>query len=128
MHLVSHIQAQLAPEMDCFDVLRATFPAGTLTGAPKVRAMEIIDELEPSRRGPYGGAVGYFSFSGNMDFCITIRTMMIKDGQVFVQVGAGIVADSDPEAEYQETISKAAGMMQAIRLAESGFEMKNGGS
>ena len=128
MHLVSHIQAQLAPEMDCFDVLKATFPAGTLTGAPKVRAMEIIDELEPSRRGPYGGAVGYFSFSGNMDFCITIRTMMIKDGQVFVQVGAGIVADSDPEAEYQETVCKAAGMMQAIRLAESGFEMKNGGS
>jgi anthranilate synthase component 1 len=128
MHLVSHIQAQLAPEMDCFDVLRATFPAGTLTGAPKIRAMEIIDELEPSRRGPYGGAVGYFSFSGNMDFCITIRTMMIKDGQVFVQVGAGIVADSDPESEYQETLSKAAGMMQAIRLAESEFEMKNGGS
>jgi anthranilate synthase component I len=121
MHLVSHIQAQLAPDMDCFDVLKATFPAGTLTGAPKVRAMEIIDELEPSRRGPYGGAVGYFSFNGNMDFCITIRTMMIKDGQVFVQVGAGIVADSDPAAEYQETLSKAAGMMQAIRLAESGF-------
>jgi len=128
MHLVSDIQAQLAPERDTFDVLKATFPVGTLSGAPKVRAMEIIDELEPSRRGPYGGAVGYFSFSGNMDFCITIRTMMIKDGQVFVQVGAGIVADSDPETEYQETLSKAAGMMQAIRLAESGFEMKNGGS
>jgi anthranilate synthase component 1 len=128
MHLVSDIQAQLVPERDAFDVLKATFPAGTLSGAPKVRAMEIIDELEPSRRGPYGGAVGYFSFSGNMDFCITIRTMMIKDGQVFVQVGAGIVADSDPETEYQETLSKAAGMMQAIRLAESGFEMKNGGS
>lgn len=122
MHLVSDIQAQLAPERDAFDVLKATFPAGTLSGAPKVRAMEIIDELEPSRRGPYGGAVGYFSFSGNMDFCITIRTMMIKDGQVFVQVGAGIVADSDPETEYQETLSKAAGMMQAIRLAESGFD------
>jgi anthranilate synthase component 1 len=128
MHLVSDIQAQLAPERDAFDVLKATFPAGTLSGAPKVRAMEIIDELEPSRRGPYGGAVGYFSFSGNMDFCITIRTIMIKDGQVFVQVGAGIVADSDPETEYQETLSKAAGMMQAIRLAEAGFEMKNGGS
>jgi anthranilate synthase component 1 len=125
MHLVSDIQAQLAPERDAFDVLKATFPAGTLSGAPKVRAMEIIDELEPSRRGPYGGAVGYFSFSGNMDFCITIRTMMIKNGQVFVQVGAGIVADSDPETEYQETLSKAAGMMQAIRLAESGFEMKH---
>lgn len=122
MHLVSHIQAQLAPEMDCFEVLKATFPAGTLTGAPKVRAMEIIDELEPSRRGPYGGAVGYFSFSGNMDFCITIRTILIREGKVFVQVGAGIVADSDPDAEYQETVNKAAGMMQAIHLAESGFE------
>jgi len=128
MHLVSDIHAQLEPERDAFDVLKATFPAGTLSGAPKVRAMEIIDELEPSRRGPYGGAVGYFSFSGNMDFCITIRTMMIKDGQVFVQAGAGIVADSDPETEYRETLSKAAGMMQAIRLAESGFEMKNGGN
>jgi anthranilate synthase component 1 len=90
--------------------------------------MEIIDELEPSRRGPYGGAVGYFSFSGNMDLGITIRTMMVRNGQVFVQVGAGIVADSDPETEYQETLSKAAGMMQAIRLAESGFTLKNGGS
>ncbi|MFH1079210.1 MAG: anthranilate synthase component I [Pseudomonadota bacterium] len=138
MHLVSDIQAQLAPDRDAFDVLKATFPAGTLSGAPKVRAMEIIDEMEPSRRGPYGGAVGYFSFSGNMDFCITIRTMMVKDGRIYVQVGAGIVADSDPETEYHETISKAAGMMQAIRLAESGFdalvnsrktvEMKNGGS
>jgi anthranilate synthase component 1 len=128
MHLVSDIQAQLAPERDAFDVLKATFPAGTLSGAPKVRAMEIIDELEPSRRGPYGGAVGYFSFSGNMDLGITIRTMMVRNGQVFVQVGAGIVADSDPETEYQETLSKAAGMMQAIRLAESGFTLKNGGS
>jgi anthranilate synthase component 1 len=121
MHLVSDIQAQLRSGLDAFDVLRATFPAGTLSGAPKVRAMQIIDELEPSRRGPYGGAVGYFSFSGNMDFCITIRTMMIRNGRISVQVGAGIVADSDPEAEYQETINKAAGMMQAIDLAESGF-------
>jgi anthranilate synthase component 1 len=127
MHLVSHIQAQLASDSDCFDVLKATFPAGTLTGAPKVRAMEIIDEIEPSQRGPYGGAVGYFSFTGNMDFCITIRTMMIKDGQIFIQVGAGIVADSDPHAEYQETWNKAEGMMQAIRLASSGFELNNGG-
>jgi anthranilate synthase component 1 len=123
MHLVSSIQAQLAPGRDAFDVLKATFPAGTLSGAPKVRAMQIIDELEPSRRGPYGGAVGYISFSGNMDMGITIRTMMVKSGEVFVQVGAGIVADSDPETEYQETLSKAAGMMQAIRLAESGFEV-----
>jgi anthranilate synthase component 1 len=123
MHLVSAIQAQLAPGRDAFDVLKATFPAGTLSGAPKVRAMQIIDELEPSRRGPYGGAVGYFSFSGNMDLGITIRTMMVRDGRIYVQVGAGIVADSDPETEYQETLSKAAGMMQAIRLAESGFEV-----
>ncbi len=123
MHLVSDIQAQIAPQKDCFDVLRATFPAGTLSGAPKVRAMEIIAELEPSRRGPYGGAVGYFSYDGNMDFCITIRTMLIRDGKVFLQAGAGIVADSDPEAEYKETLGKAEGMVQAVRLAESGFEL-----
>ena len=123
MHLVSNIQAQLAPGKDCFDVLRATFPAGTLTGAPKVRAMEIIDELEPARRGPYGGAVGYFSFTGNMDLCITIRTMMLKNGNIYIQAGAGIVADSDPDSEYRETVSKAEGMLQAIRLASSGFEI-----
>ncbi len=123
MHLVSNIQAQLAQGKDGFDVLRATFPAGTLTGAPKVRAMEIIHELEPTRRGPYGGAVGYFSFTGNMDFCITIRTIMLKDGRIYIQAGAGIVADSDPDAEYRETLNKAEGMMQAIRLAASGFEI-----
>jgi anthranilate synthase component 1 len=122
MHLVSLVQAQLAPGKDAYDVLRATFPAGTLTGAPKVRAMEIIAELEPSRRGPYGGAVGYFSYGGNMDFCITIRTMLIRDGKVFLQAGAGIVADSDPETEYRETLGKAEGMVQAVRLAEGGFE------
>ena len=123
MHLVSHIQAQLASGKDAFDVLKATFPAGTLTGAPKVRAMEIIDELEPSQRGPYGGAVGYFSYTGNMDFCITIRTMVILDGSIYIQAGAGIVADSDPETEYQETINKAMGMMQAIDMAASGLEI-----
>lgn len=123
MHLVSNIQAQLSEDKDCFDVLEATFPAGTLTGAPKIRAMEIIDELEPSVRGPYGGAVGYFSYTGNMDFCITIRTIMVLDGKIFIQVGAGIVADSDPEAEYQETISKAEGMIKAIRIAASEFEI-----
>jgi anthranilate synthase component I len=126
MHLVSNIQAQLSAGKDCFDVLKATFPAGTLSGAPKVRAMEIIDELEPTRRGSYGGAVGYFSFSGNMDLCITIRTMLVKDGKIFIQVGAGIVADSDPDGEYQETLNKGEGMMQAIRLATSEFDvMKN---
>jgi len=121
MHLVSNIQAQLSEGKDCFDVLKATFPAGTLSGAPKIRAMEIIDELETVRRGPYGGAVGYFSYTGNMDFCITIRTMMIKNGKIFIQVGAGIVADSDPDREYEETINKAGGMMQAIQLASANF-------
>ncbi len=123
MHLVSNIQAQLAQGKDCFDVLKATFPAGTLSGAPKIRAMEIIDELERTRRGPYGGAVGYFSFTGNMDLGITIRTIVVKDGKLSIQVGAGIVADSDPDAEYEETVNKAAGMMQAIRLAASEFEI-----
>ena len=123
MHLVSNIQAQLAEGKDCFDVLKAAFPAGTLTGASKIRAMEIIDELEPSGRGPYGGAVGYFSFSGNMDFCITIRTMVLQGGRLYIQAGAGIVADSDPEHEYEETMSKAAAMMKAVRMAASGFEI-----
>jgi anthranilate synthase component 1 len=121
MHLVSNIQAHIADGKDAFDVLRATFPAGTLSGAPKVRAMEIIDELEPVRRGPYGGAVGYFSFEGNMDFCITIRTMLIKGGEISIQVGAGIVADSDPELEYQETINKGQALMQAVHMAERGL-------
>ena len=123
MHLVSDVRAQIAPEKDCFDVLKATFPAGTLTGAPKIRAMEIIAELEPTRRGPYGGAVGYIGYDGNMDFCITIRTMLVRDGKIFLQAGAGIVADSDPETEYKETLGKAEGMVQAVRLAESGFEL-----
>ncbi len=123
MHLVSNVQAQLAEGKDCFDVLKATFPAGTLSGAPKVRAMEIIDELEPTRRGPYGGAMGYFSFSGNMDFGITIRTLVLDGDRLSLQVGAGIVADSDPDREYEETLNKAAGLMKAVRLAASGFEI-----
>jgi anthranilate synthase component 1 len=123
MHLVSHIQAQLADGKDAFDVIRAAFPAGTLSGAPKVRAMEIIEELEPHQRGPYGGAVGYFSYTGNMDFGITIRTMLLKKERIYVQAGAGIVADSDPEMEYRETQSKAAGMLRAIRLAAADFEL-----
>ena len=123
MHLVSHVQAQLSTGKDAFDVLKATFPAGTLSGAPKIRAMEIIDELEPTRRGPYGGAVGYLSYTGNMDFCITIRTMMIKDGKIFIQAGAGIVADSDPDEEYQECVNKAMGMVQAVRMTASGLEI-----
>lgn len=124
MHLVSNIQAQLAPGKDAFDVLRASFPAGTLSGAPKIRAMQIIDELEPGRRGPYGGGVGYFSFSGNMDFCITIRTLVIRNGKIYIQAGAGIVADSDPHTEYKETLSKAEGLVQALRMAAAGFEIQ----
>jgi anthranilate synthase component 1 len=126
MHLVSNVRAQLAKGKDAFDVLAATFPAGTLTGAPKVRAMEIINELEKVKRGPYGGAVGYFSFSGNMDLCITIRTMVLKNGKIYVQAGAGIVYDSIPESEHQESLNKSRGMLQAVRLAASGFEIKNG--
>jgi anthranilate synthase component 1 len=125
MHLVSNVRAQLAEGKDCFDVMRASFPAGTLTGAPKIRAMEIIDELEPSRRGPYGGAVGYLSFTGNMDFCITIRTMVLQGENLSIQAGAGIVADSDPEKEYEETLNKAAAMMKAVRLAARGFELSD---
>jgi anthranilate synthase component 1 len=126
MHLVSNVRAQLAKGKDAFDVLAATFPAGTLTGAPKVRAMEIISELEKVKRGPYGGAVGYFSFSGNMDFCITIRTMVLKNGKIYVQAGAGIVYDSNPEAEHQESLNKARGMQQAVCLAAGGFVLENG--
>jgi anthranilate synthase component I len=126
MHLVSNVRANLAKGKDAFDVLAATFPAGTLTGAPKVRAMEIINELEKVKRGPYGGAVGYFSFSGNMDLCITIRTMVLKNGKIYVQAGAGIVYDSIPESEHQESLNKSRGMLQAVRLAASGFEIRNG--
>ncbi len=124
MHLVSNIQAQLEEGKNGFDIIRAVFPAGTLSGAPKVRAMEIIDELETSRRGPYGGAMGYFSFSGNLDFGITIRTLLVRGDRISVQVGAGIVADSDPDREYEETLNKAAGLMKAVRLAASGFELR----
>lgn len=126
MHLVSNVRAQLAQGKDAFDVLAATFPAGTLTGAPKVRAMQIIDELEPLRRGAYGGAVGYFSFNGNMDLCITIRTMVVKNGQIYIGAGAGIVYDSRPEFEELETQNKARGMQMAVKLAAGGFVLENG--
>ena len=122
MHIVSNVQGQLEGNRDAFDLVRATFPAGTLSGAPKVRAMQIIDELEPVRREIYGGAVGYFSFSGNMDLAITIRTLVIKDGKVHLQAGAGLVADSDPAAEWQETVNKGMAVMRAIELAEKGLE------
>ena len=122
MHIVSNLQGQLKADCDAFDLVRATFPAGTLSGAPKVRAMQIIDELEPMQREVYGGAVGYFSFSGNMDLCITIRTMVIKDGKVHLQSGAGIVADSDPTAEWQESLNKSKAVRRAIEIAEGGLE------
>jgi len=122
MHIVSNVTGRLDASKTSYDVLRACFPAGTVSGAPKIRAMEIIDELEPTRRGPYAGAVGYFSFSGNMDMCINIRTVVIKKHQAFVQAGAGIVADSNPEHEYEETCNKARAMMKAIELAEQGLE------
>ncbi len=118
LHLVSGVTASLRRGQTAFDVLRATFPAGTVTGAPKVRAMEIIAELERFDRGPYAGAVGYVSFSGNLDTCITIRTVLIKDGRAYIQAGAGSVADSQPAREYQETLNKAKAMMQAIDIAE----------
>ena len=107
MHLVTHVQGKLRPELDAFDALRACFPAGTVSGAPKVRAMQIIAELEPEKRGPYAGAVGYFSFSGNMDMAIAIRTMVVKKGVAYVQAGAGIVYDSIPSREYEESLNKA---------------------
>src|SRR6185503_18280992 len=119
MHLVSGIKARLREGMDRFDALAACFPAGTVSGAPKIRAMEIIDELEPTRRGVYAGAVMYLDYSGNLDSCIAIRTIVMKDGRAYFQAGAGIVADSVPEKEYIETVNKARAMLQAIEMAES---------
>ena len=122
MHLVSNVQGRLREGLDWLDLLRATFPAGTLSGAPKVRAMEIIDELETLRRGFYGGCVGYVDYSGNMDTAIAIRTMLVKDGEIFLRAGAGVVADSDPELEHQECINKARGLVHAIDLAREGID------
>ena len=123
MHIVSNVEGRIRPDRSALDALIAGFPAGTVTGAPKVRAMEIIDELEPERRGFYAGAVGYFSADGNMDTCITLRTALLKDGRMFVQAGGGVVADSDPEAEYQESCNKARALIraaeEAIRFAGS---------
>jgi len=122
MHLVSNVRGKLRPDLDAIDALRACFPAGTVSGAPKIRAMEIIDELEPEPRGPYAGAVGYLDFSGNLDTCITIRTIWTQGQQAFFQAGAGIVADSDPAREFQETIEKSRAAWNAIDLAERGLE------
>jgi anthranilate synthase component 1 len=121
MHIVSQVQGKIRAGMSAFDLLRATFPAGTLSGAPKVRAMEIIEELEGTRRGPYGGAVGYFSFDGSMDTCITIRTMVQRGDTVYFQAGAGIVADSDPAREYDEAVNKARAVAVAVTKAEEGL-------
>ncbi|MGB3714789.1 MAG: anthranilate synthase component I [Candidatus Promineifilaceae bacterium] len=121
MHIVSHVEGMIRPELDAYDLLRATFPAGTVSGAPKVRAMEIIEDLEKERRSLYAGAVGYFSHDGSMDTCIAIRTMLVKDDTVHIQAGAGIVADSDPEREYQECMSKARALAVAVEQAEQGL-------
>ena len=118
MHLVTHVQGKLRPEMNAFNALRACFPAGTVSGAPKVRAMEIIAELEPDKRGSYAGAVGYFSFSGNMDMAIAIRTMVVNKGVAYVQAGAGIVYDSVPQREYEESMNKARALLKALEQAE----------
>jgi anthranilate synthase component 1 len=121
MHIVSQVEGELAQSLDGLDLLKSTFPAGTVTGAPKVRAMEIIEELEPTRRGPYAGAVGYLGFTGNLDFCITIRSFTIFDGQVYIQVGAGIVADSDPGREFEETVNKGLAMRRALERVTAGL-------
>ncbi|MBE7421110.1 MAG: Anthranilate synthase component 1 [Rhodocyclaceae bacterium] len=124
MHIVSNVEGRLKPELDALAVLRATFPAGTVSGAPKVRAMEIIDELEPVKRGIYAGAVGYLGFHGDMDLAIAIRTAVVKDGRIHVQAGAGTVADSDPAAEWQETQNKALAQLRAAEMAESGLDTR----
>jgi anthranilate synthase component 1 len=118
MHITSNVTGQLTDDRDAFDALAACLPAGTVSGAPKVRAMEIIDELEPHRRGPYGGAVGYIDFAGNMDTCIALRTMVIQNGTAYIQAGAGIVADSVPELEFEETLNKARGLLKAVEITQ----------
>jgi anthranilate synthase component 1 len=117
MHIVSQVEGTIAPEYDAYDLMRATFPAGTVSGAPKVRAMQIISDLEKDQRGPYAGALGYFGFNGNLDSCIAIRTALIKDRKIYIQSGAGLVADSVAESEYQETVNKAKGMLKAVAIA-----------
>ena len=121
MHIVSTVSAQLKPDVDLLDVLGATFPAGTVSGAPKVRAMELIDELEGRERGFYAGAVGYLGFDGNMDTCIAIRTILFYRGKIILQAGAGIVADSDPAFEYEETLHKARALRRALEVAAAGL-------
>jgi len=125
MHITSNVTGQLEKNKNAFDALRACLPAGTVSGAPKVRAMQIIDELEPHRRGPYAGAVGYADFGGNMDTCIALRTLVIQENRAYVQAGAGVVADSLPENEYQETLNKARGLLKAIAITEQRHAAQN---
>jgi anthranilate synthase component 1 len=122
MHIVSNVEGKAKPGMTAMDVLRATHPAGTLSGAPKIRAMEIIDELEPVKRGIYGGAVGYLGWNGNMDTAIAIRTAVIKNGKLYVQAGAGVVADSVPRLEWKETMNKGRAIFKAVAMAEAGLD------
>lgn len=128
MHLVSHVVGRLRPDMTSYDALRACFPAGTVSGAPKIRAMEIIAELESDRRGPYAGAVGYFDLSGNLDTAITIRTIVMKDSVAYAQAAGGVVFDSVPELEYMETQNKARALLRAIEQAEATVEAAPRGS
>jgi anthranilate synthase component 1 len=121
MHIVSDVVGKVRSDKDIFDVIEATFPAGTVSGDPKVRAMELIDELENTRRGPYAGCVGYVSFSGNIDMCITIRTIVMKEKTAYIQAGGGIVLDSEPEKEYKETVAKAMALIKAVETAEKGL-------
>src|ERR1700742_1499561 len=121
MHITSNVTGQLQDGMTALDALRVSLPVGTVSGAPKVRAMQIIDELEPTRRGPYGGAVGYLDFAGNMDTCIALRTIVWKNGVFDVQAGAGVVADSVPASEFDETMNKAKALLKAVEIAQSGF-------
>ena len=127
MHIVSNVEGELREELGPLDVLRATFPAGTLSGAPKIRATEIIDELEHTKRGVYGGAVGYIGFNGDMDTAIAIRTAVIKDQRLYVQAGAGIVADSVPQSEWDETMNKARAVFRAVNMALGGLNLADGG-
>jgi anthranilate synthase component 1 len=121
MHISSTVEGRIKAGCDAIDVLRATLPVGTLSGAPKIRAMEIIDELEPTKRGVFGGAVGYLSWNGNMDTAIAIRTAIIKDGRLSIQAGCGVVADSVPQLEWEETLNKARAMFRAVEMAERGL-------
>lgn len=122
MHIVSQVEGKLRRDYDAFALFRATFPAGTLSGAPKIRAMEIIEDLEGTRRATYGGAVGYFSYDGSMDTCITIRSLVVQGDRVYLQAGGGLVADSNPTAEYEESINKAKAVAVAIHYAEQGLK------